>query len=160
MSWQIIHVRSRSEKRLAEYCEKQAIAYFLPLRKETKIYQRRKVTVHLPLFRGYFFASVTPDGKEILARSGYVVSFLRPPSQRDFLRQLVQIRRSLRVDPTLGAVEALRKGVRIRIKAGPFMGIEGMIEGLRARTAVRINVELIGQAVMVEIPVEYIDVLG
>jgi transcription antitermination factor NusG len=160
MSWQIIHVRSRTEKRLAEYCEKQEVAYFLPLREETKIYQRRKVTVQLPLFRGYFFASVPPEKKDVLLRAGYVVSFLYPPNERDFLRQLVRVRRSLRIDPTLGAVAALHKGLRVRIKAGPFMGTEGMIEGLKARTAVRINVDMIGQAVLVEIPVEYIEVLG
>ncbi len=160
MTWQILHVRSRTEKRLAEYCEKQGVAYFLPLREETKIYQRRKVTVMLPLFRGYVFAAVTEENKPILLQAGYVVSFLHPLNEREFMRQLVRVRRTLRIDPTLGAVKALHKGVVVRIKAGPFMGTEGLIEGMRARTAVRINVDMIGQAVLVEIPVAYIEVIG
>lgn len=46
------------------------------------------------------------------------------------------------------------------IKAGPFMGIEGVVDSLKSnRTTVRLNVEMVGQAVALEIEVAYLELL-
>jgi transcription antitermination factor NusG len=55
------------------------------------------------------------------------------------------------VDPTLGACEALKRGLRVRITGGPFMGIEGVIENLKGSAKVLLNVEMINRAVPLEV---------
>jgi len=45
MSWMVMYLKPRCEKKLAEYCRIQDMEYYLPLRMERKVYQRRKVLV-------------------------------------------------------------------------------------------------------------------
>ena len=58
--WHVLHVKPRTEKKVAEFCELRRVLPYLPLREETKIYQRRKVTVQKPAFPGYVFARSNP----------------------------------------------------------------------------------------------------
>jgi transcriptional antiterminator RfaH len=159
MSWHVLHLRSRSEKRVAELCAVRGLEYYLPLRSETKIYQRRKVTVEKPMFPGYFFVSFEPDDRVHLLQTNHVISVLVPSSEAVLVSQLDQVRLALSVDPCLGAVEALREGRRVRILGGAFMGVEGVVESARNSGTVRLNVELIGQAVAVDIDRDYVELL-
>ena len=136
---------------MGEYCEVSHLKYYLPLRTETKIYQRRKVTVEKPIFPGYFFASFDADGRLNLLKSNIVIRVLEPGNQRELLHQLAQIRKALAVDPTLGACAAFQKGRRVRILSGPFTGVEGVVSQLKGNTRVWLNVEIIGRAVAVEV---------
>ncbi len=47
----------------------------------------------------------------------------------------------------------------VRISGGPFAGVEGMIETLKGTTAVRLNVEMIGQAVKLEVAREFLELI-
>ena len=144
---------------MAEYCRVAGIECYLPLRAETKVYQRRKVTVHKPVFPGYIFASFSREQRAILLKSNNIVRFLRPENQTEFLHELAQIRAALNVDPTLGACEALRRGRRVRITGGPFLGVEGLVSAVKGATRVLLNVEMIGRAVAVEVAPEYLEIL-
>ncbi|MDP6526009.1 MAG: transcription termination/antitermination NusG family protein [Kiritimatiellia bacterium] len=157
--WHVLYLRPRREKKTAEYCELLDLPYFLPLREETKIYQRRRVTVYKTIFPGYIFAAMDEAGRVNLLKTNNVVRILVPESQRKLLHELAQIRKALSVDPTLGAAEALQKGRMVRISGGPFAGVEGMIETLKGTTAVRLNVEMIGQAVKLEVAREFLELI-
>jgi transcription antitermination factor NusG len=157
MSWHVLHLRPRSEKKTAEYCRKHGLTFFLPLREETKIYQRRKVKVQKPVFPGYLFASFDRDGRLSLLRTNNLVRILTPDSEAHLLFELDQIRRALAVDPTLGACAALKRGRHVRIIGGPFRGIEGIVSAVRQSSKVRLNVDMIGQAVAVDVDKEYLE---
>lgn len=153
MSWNVLHLRPRSEKRVAELCRVQRLPHYLPLRCATRTYQRRRVTFQTPLFPGYLFVNFDAPGRLLLLQSNHVVRVLTPPHERLLLRQLVHIRRALRADPEMASVRPLLRGTRVRIVAGPCHGIEGVVERLKGRPGrirVVLNVELIGQAVAVE----------
>jgi len=158
MSWHVLYLRPRSEKKVAELCEARDLEYYLPLRSETKIYQRRKVMVEKPMFPGYFFVSFEPEDRVHLLQTNHVISIIEPPSEEVLIHQLDQVRQALSVDPTLGTVEALRKGRHVRIRGGAFMGIEGVIASTRGgKGTVRLNVELIGQAVALDIDRDFVE---
>ena len=106
MTWHVLHVRPRCEKKLAEYCEVLRLSHYLPLRSETKIYQRRKVTVAKPVFPGYVFAAFDRDERQALLKTNNIVRILETDRQRILLHQLAQIRRALRVDPALTALSS------------------------------------------------------
>jgi transcription antitermination factor NusG len=159
MSWFVLHLRPRSEKKVAQVCEINGLEYYLPLRTETKIYQRRKVTVKKPMFPGYMFVAYEGDQKVCLLRTNHVIHILEPPSEDLLVHQLDQIKKALEVDETLGAEDAIKKGRRVIIKAGPFMGIEGVIDYTGKPGVVRLNIEMIGQAVVVEIDRDYIEIV-
>ncbi len=155
--WQVLYVRPRCEKKMAAYCVAQSIDYYLPLRNETKIYQRRKVHVEKPVFPGYVFVGHTEEQRVIMLKSNLIVRLLEVDAQKVFLHELEQIRRALQVDPTLGACAAFTEGVAVRIIDGAFRGIEGVVHAVRGETKVVLNVEMIGQAVAVEVETDYLE---
>lgn len=160
MAWYVLHLRPRCEKKVAEVCQAHGLEYYLPLREETKIYQRRKVTVRKPLFDGYLFASVSLENRIYLLRTNHIVNFLTPGSEEELLRDLQQIRLALEVDPKLEADHAFREGRRVRIRGGAFMGIEGVLQSLRGRSQVRLHVDMIGQSITLDVDrdlLEFID---
>jgi transcription antitermination factor NusG len=157
--WYVLHLRPRCEKKLGEYSRIYGVSYYLPLRRETKVYQRRKVTVEKPLFPGYFFCAFDNIGRRNLMKSDHILQVITPHSRRHLLHELAQIRRALRVDPTLSACSALATGRRVRILGGPFMGVEGLVQSLRGKNKVCLNVDMIGRAVAVEVDREYLEVI-
>lgn len=159
MDWHVLYLRPRTEKKLAEHCRLNHFSHYLPLRTETKVYQRRKVTVEKPVFPGYFFVAFDADGRVELLKTNNIVRILKPHSRRHLLHQLAQVRRALRVDPTLSTEIALQAGHRVRITSGPFMGIEGVVSTLRNRMKVCLNVEMCGRALVVEIEREFVELV-
>lgn len=155
----MLYLRPRCEKKMAEYARLRGMSHYLPLRRETKIYQRRKVTVEKPVFPGYFFVAFDAEGRLALLKTNNIVRILKPASQRLLLHQLAQIRKALRVDPSLSTCAALRTGHRVRINTGPFMGIEGVVKSLKGKTKVCLNVELVGRAVVVEVDRQYLELI-
>lgn len=151
MGWNVLHVKPRREKKVAEHCEHLNIEYYLPLRQETKVYQRRKVTVSKPVFPGYVFAAFGDEGRLSLLKTNSLVRVLQPTDESGLVHELAQVRAALAVDPTLGATAALKKGRIVRILGGPFRGIEGRIEMLKGQAMVCLNVDMIGQAIRVEV---------
>lgn len=155
--WHVSHVRPRCEKKLAEYCARHGIRIDLPLREETKVYQRRRVTVQKPVFPGYAFVFFASDEKETVLKSNVIVRLIGVENQAQLIRDLAQIREALSVDPTLDACAAFQAGRRVRIRNGPFQGLEGVVKTLRGKTKVILNVEMIGQALAVEVGVEFLE---
>lgn len=159
MSWHVLYLRPRCEKKVDEYCRAHGIESYLPLRRETKIYQRRRVTVQKPVFPGYLFASFDSDGRRRVLKSNNIVRILDTRNEDGLLHELAQIRQALAVDPTLGTCDALKEGRRVKICAGPFMGVEGLVAALKGPAKVRLNVDMIGQAVLVEVDRDYVEVV-
>lgn len=155
--WYVLHLRPRSEKKVAEHCKASSLPHYLPLRRQTRVYQRRRVTFEVPIFPGYLFASFDRDGRLAVLKSNHVVRILEPGRRRDLLHQLAQIRKALRVDPELVSCSALRRGRRVRIKGGPFMGVEGVVAEIKGVTHVVLNVDIVGQAVTVRVDRAFVE---
>lgn len=156
-TWYVLHVKPRCEKKASEYGTRHALLFELPLREETKIYQRRKVTVHKPVFPGYVFARFAPSAKTEVLKSNMIVRILAVDDQPKFERELEQIRVALSVDPTLDACAAFQAGKRVSIRSGPFQGLEGVVQVVKGRTKVVLNVEMIGRALAVEVGMEMLE---
>ena len=159
MNWRVLYLHPRCEKKMAEYCKFHKLECYLPLRRQTRIYQRRKVTFENPVFPGYLFASFDWEGRLALLKSNNIVRVLEPLDEQQLLFELDQIRKALAVDPTLVPCSSLTKGRSVRILSGPFMGIEGVVAELKGTTKVRLNVEMIGQAVAVEVDKDFLELV-
>ena len=159
MKWQVLYLRPRLEKKTAEVCRMNRIPHYLPLRTRTRTYQRRKVTTEIPVFPGYLFVSLDAPHKLTLQKTNHVLRFLEPARPCRMLRQLVQVRRALKVDPSLRPAQLLRAGTRVRIVAGPFMGIEGVVSRLASTMNVILTVDLLGQGLVVQANREQVEPL-
>jgi transcription antitermination factor NusG len=158
-NWKVLFVKPRTEKKVVEYCRLYEIPSYLPLREKTSVHQRRKVTTQLPVFPGYVFVNLDAAHRIQLLQTNLLVRILEPPKPRRMLRDLVMVRRALRINPALTATQALTRGRKARITKGAFMGIEGRVDRLLGRLKVVLNVDLIGQAIAVTVEADQIDLL-
>ena len=159
MAWYVIHVGPRTEKKVATVCDRHGLDYYLPLRESVKVYQRRKVVVSKPLFPGYLFAVLTPDTRIHILRTNHVLQIIEPEDEAQLMHELEQVRLALSVDPRLSPSCQLSRGARVRIKTGVFMGLEGRVEQIANKTCVRLNVELVGQSVGVDVDRDLVEIL-
>lgn len=131
--------------------------HYLPLRSETKVYQRRKVRVLKPVFPGYLFTMFDQERRVELLKSHHIVRIIEVHTQATFLDELEQVRRALDVDETLGACEAFTKGRQVRITSGSFQGIEGRVQKVKGGTRVILNVDMIGQGVALDVEMQELE---
>jgi transcriptional antiterminator RfaH len=157
--WKVLFVKPRTEKKVAEYCKLYGVDFYLPMRENMRVVQRRKVSVIVPLFSGYVFVRLLPSQKLQLQQTNLLVRILEPSNPRKMLRDLVMVRRALRADPSLAPAKPLTKGRLVRIISGPFAGIEGRVARLTAKMKIVLNIDMIGQATAVEIESDIVEVL-
>jgi transcription antitermination factor NusG len=149
----VLRVRARTEKKVRCLCQQYKIICHIPTYLKSKKYQRRTVTSELPLFPGYVFASLDnePNKKKLLA-SGFVSAILKVPDQRELISQLKAIKRVLNEDPNSISVAKYKVGDVVAITHGSLQGTHGVVERIDSkRSKVFLNIDIIGQAVVVEV---------
>ena len=158
-NWKVLFVKPRAEKKVSEYCALYNIPFYLPLRENTRVIQRRRVTTLLPVFPGYVFAKFSPGQRLLLLQTNLLVRILEPMQPRRMLRDLIMVRRALRADPALKPAKHLAKGQLVRIVSGPFQGVEGRVDRLSGTLKVVLNIDMIGRAVAVTAETDQVEVL-
>ncbi|MFO7936095.1 MAG: transcription termination/antitermination NusG family protein [Kiritimatiellia bacterium] len=158
-SWKVIHLKPNTEKKFIRYCKLYGIICYLPMRKSFRTCQRRRITVELPVFTGYAFVKYAEKERLTVLKSNCVCRILEPHNPRRFIRELIMVRRALRIDPTLKPTRIFEEGQMVRIKSGPFTGTEGSVKRITGRTKVILNVSAIGQALKIEVPNDALEAL-
>ncbi len=149
--WHVIHTKPRQEKALADALEKQSVLHFLPLVEHVRVYGHRRRKVELPLFSGYLFLRGSLDVTYAAIETRRVVQVLPVVEQTLLNTELKQIDLALRVQGALDLYPFIVEGSRVRVKAGPFRGMEGVVDERRQQDRIILVVQTIGQATSLEI---------
>lgn len=149
--WYVLHVKPRTEKKAFEFLKRLNVFRYLPLLKKVSKVQRRKVVRYLPLFPGYVFTRLNADERFEMVKTHLVVQTIEVQNARRMIHQLRQIAHASRFPEALREVEHYVPGDRVRIKAGPFMGIEGCVQRKGSQTSLVLELEIIGRAVEVTV---------
>lgn len=153
--WYALYTRSRFEKKLLAELSDRSVEVFLPMREILSRWKDRKKKVWFPLFPGYIFVHYidTPENRfRVLNIPGAVRfvgnhGFAEPvPDQ-----QIESVRRFLESELSLDPYPYLQVGRRVEVTAGPLKGIQGILIKKKGRFRFVIQVDLIRQAVSVEI---------
>lgn len=151
-NWYVAYTCSRHEKHLAEQCEKRGIRAFLPLYAVQRQWKQRRAEVLLPLFPSYVFIRMAlAERFRVLALPGMVslVSFkglpaVVPDTQIEALRKAV----------TLGRAEPcayLQSGKRVRVTAGPLLGLEGIVQEIKNNVYVIVSFDWMNRSVSISL---------
>ncbi|MGZ4830896.1 MAG: UpxY family transcription antiterminator, partial [Candidatus Angelobacter sp.] len=141
-SWYAVYTRTRHEKAVAEQCKQRGVIAFLPLYCVRHRWKQRFAEVLLPLFPSYIFVRIALEERvRVLNVPGIVsiVSFngspaVVPESQIDCLKRAI----------SLGRAEPhayLRSGRKVRVTAGPLIGLEGIVVEIKNRMQVIVSFE-------------------
>ena len=160
--WTPVRTKPRQEKKFIEYCEAHGIAFYLPLRKSVKRYQRRTVEFYIPMFTGYVFCSLDQDLYQKAVLSNRIVYRLQinEKNEEELIRDLcdIQMIEKLTGEADVIVRPELAPGKKIIVRSGPFKGMRGVAEKRKGKTMITINVEMLGQSVSAETDVEDIEV--
>ena len=152
-TWFALWTRSRHEHVVRQQLERKSIEAFLPTVTRWSHWRDRRKQIDWPLFPGYCFARFDPCQRlAIVACTGVVniVSFAGQPAaiptpEIEGLRQL--LRSNLAYDPC----PMIREATMVEVTHGPLKGVIGRLVRKGPRARLLLAVDLIGQAVSVEV---------
>ncbi len=160
-TWYALHVKPRTEKKVANYLREYRCFHHLPVYVKVTKVQRRKVRRELPLFPGYLFARLTPARRADMLRTNLLVRTIPIPRPRETVHQLRQIAHAVRFSPELRAVaKVFKAGDFVRVKYGPFRGITGYVRREGPEATLCLNVEILGASVEMSVPPEDLEPAG
>jgi transcription antitermination factor NusG len=158
--WMVAHAKPRQEKALAHDLERKGRSYYLPLiEKRVRRRDNRKLRKSwLPLFPGYLAIAAGKELAEELYATGRIARLLPVAEQERFVLELEQVEKVLSSDVAVELVTRIRPGQAVRVRGGPFQGMDGKV--LRKRdgsTQFVIQVLMFKQSVAVEMDESYLD---
>jgi transcriptional antiterminator RfaH len=157
--WFALYTRSRQEKALSLDLAVRRVPHFLPIRREVRYHGGRKVKVDVPLFSNYLFLRGSIEQAYLADRTHRVANIIRIPDQQKIGWELSNINLALLRDASVARYPSLVKGVRVEVRAGPFRGIQGVIENIKKANRLILQVETLGRAISFEIDASLLDVI-
>jgi transcription elongation factor/antiterminator RfaH len=158
--WYVVQTKPHQEERVIAHLSRrsQTIESFLPKIEIVRRHKGRRVKHPEPLFPNYLFVWMpltavtwnavrwTPGARGMLGDGAQPIAV--PDSLVDAIRERVEPLGFVRVGLNLAV------GVRIRVKSGPFAGLEGIFERPTSRhDRVRVLLEMLGTVTPLEIEV-------
>jgi transcriptional antiterminator NusG len=151
--WYAIQTRSRHEKLVRDQLAAKRITHWLPLWRKRSTRQDRVKYIEVPLFSSYLFGHFALHEKVAVLETCGVVRIVGvhgtavpvPEAQIAAVRTMVAHRLLYDPHPSLVA------GMRVRITRGVLMGAEGTLIAKKQQHRLVISIELIQQAVAVDI---------
>ena len=151
--WYALWTRSRHEHVVREQLKGKHIESFLPTVTRWSRWKDRKKKIDWPLFPGYCFARFNPrDRLPVLTCAGvvHIISSEGEPAaipdhEIEGIRLLVES--ELACDPC----PMIREGMIVEVMHGPLRGVVGRLTRKGAHARLVLTVDLIGQAVSVEV---------
>ncbi len=153
--WYALYTRSRFEKKMLSELTDRKVEVFLPMREILSRWKDRKKRIWIPLFSGYIFVNHidTPENRYRILNIPGAVRFVGHEGHAEPIPedQILFIRRFLESSISIDSYPYIQVGTRVEVIAGPLKGIQGILVEKRGRFRFVLQVDLIRQAVSVEI---------
>ncbi len=160
--WTPVRTKPRREKKLAEYCARNGIGFYLPLRRSVRRYNRRTFEFQVPMFSGYVFCSLdhTLQQKLVMCNAFAYKLGMNEKSEELLISELqsIMIMERASQEVEIEVRPELVAGTRIIVKNGPFRNMGGVVERRKGKTTIAINIEILGQSASTEIDVEDLEI--
>lgn len=157
--WYAIFTQPRHEKKVAQHLHCREVESYLPTLTSVRAWRnRQRKKLELPLFPGYLYARVSPNQRSRILGTPGVVTIVEgamrwgavPDQYIELLRKGLELGRVQReLLPVVGD--------RVRIKCGPFAGLEGVLSHVKSQFRVVVTIESIRQSISLEVGHEEIE---
>lgn len=155
--WFVLHTKSRQEKALAGDLERMGVPCYLPLVSKVRFHGPRQAVVDEPLFPGYLFLRGTLDQAYTADRTKRVANIINVRNQDRIDWELRNLWVALGRGATLDPYPYLQLGRRVVVRSGPFQGLQGMVEERLTWNRLILAIEMLGQAVSLQIDGSLLD---
>ena len=153
--WYALYTRSRFEKKMLRELTDRKVEVFLPMREIISRWKDRKKRIWVPLFSGYIFVNHidTPENRFRILNIPGAVRFVGNEGHAEPIpeEQILYVRKFLEASISIDPYPYMQVGTRVEVIAGPLKGIHGILVEKRGKFRFVLQVDLIRQAVSVEI---------
>ncbi len=162
MKWFAVYTNPRAEKKVNTEFVSKGIESYLPLQRTLKLWSDRKKWVEEPLFKSYIFVHI-PENQyfDVLSTPGVVryVTFEGkavpiPEKQIEAIRYFLSSE-----DAPVEWTDQFSPGQSVEVMKGPLRGLRGELIEISGKHRVRVEVEAIGQSLLVTIPLSHLRIL-
>lgn len=160
--WYAACTCARHEKRVAEQLRGRLVELFLPLYEAIHRWKNGRARVTLPLFPGYLFVRIAlKDRLKVIEVPGlaHLVGFNGQPAPLPEA-EIAALRERL-TNPACAEPHAyLTVGRRVRVKAGPLAGLEGILVRKKQKYRIVLSVDLIMRSIAAEVDIADVEPAG
>ena len=154
--WFALYTKPRSEFKAAEQIKSIDVEYYLPSVIRVRQWSDRKKKIIEPLLKGYIFIFAN-EKERILSLEQY--SVVRCISERgqparipDW--QIENLKKMLANQSEFYVKEGLVRGVKVKIKEGPFEGVVGTFQEIDNEKTIAVSIDLLNRSVIAHLPRE------
>jgi len=158
--WNVLHVISNHEKRIAQHLVVRSVEHYLPLYTERVKWTDRTVVAERPLFSGYVFVRFSAQTRlPVISTPGVLRVLGDGESDMVSCTELDKIRAGLASGLLLRPHPTVNVGTRVRVRDGAFAGAEGVVIELRHPCRVIITLAAIRQSFSLDVKLNDLEVL-
>ena len=158
--WYPVTTRSRSEKKAYDELLRKNLTAYLPVRRTLKQWSDRKKWVEEPLLKSYIFVYISArEHAEVLMTQG-IARFIYFSGQISSIpdQQIENLKLLLSSGEDLNVLEQdFKAGEKVRIKAGPFMGIVAELVSLQSKQRIILRLQNMGYAIEINTSMGYVE---
>ena len=151
--WFAVWTRSRHEKHVRDQLAERQVEVFLPTITKWSRWKDRKKKIDWPLFPGYCFAHFNAADRLPVLKCDGVVTIVgaegHPSPIPDY--EIEGIRTLIASELSFDPCPLIKEGMLVEVKGGPLRGVVGRLIRKGAHARLVLSVDLIGQAVSVEV---------
>jgi transcription termination/antitermination protein NusG len=157
--WYAIYTRHQHEKTVADNLTKNGIEVFLPTYGVVRQWKDRKKHLQLPLFPSYLFLHGGLERRVKILSTPGVYSFVSVGGQPAAIleTEIEAIRRAVTSGLAAEPFPFLQCGDRVRVKAGPLSGIEGILIRKKSSFRLILSAELLQKSIAVEVDAFHVE---
>lgn len=153
LKWYALYTNGRHEKKVAQLLTSRHFNCYLPMYRSVRRWQDRRKEIDLPLFPGYVFVHIALRSRlQALTVPGVVriVTFDGKPApvadcEIQALRQGLSCASDVKPHPYL------KVGKRVRVRSGPFAGMQGILVRRKHAYRLVLSLDLIMRSLSVEV---------
>ena len=149
--WWVLYTKARQEKAVSRDLLGYQIPFYLPLVQKTSVSRGRNITSHIPVFSGYVFLYGTEEERVWSLKTNRISRILTIDDPDRFVRDLCQLRQLIATNAPLTVESRLVVGNRVRVRHGPFAGLEGTVLMRRGKARLLVAINFLQQGASVEV---------
>ncbi len=158
-SWYAVRTKAKHEGVGARFAEARGVEIYLPVYLARRQWSDRVKVIEQPLFSGYFFARVDREERvKVLEAPGVVgvVGFGGEPAPIPEI-EIENVRRLMKSGLPASPCPYVKVGDKVRIRSGPLVGMEGILQKIKNRWRFILTVDLLQKGVAVEVDSETVE---
>lgn len=154
--WFALYTKPRGEFKAAKQLESVGIEFYLPSITRISQWSDRKKKISEPLLRGYIFIFSNEKERILALEQASVVRCIsergRPAKIPEW--QIDNLKRMLQTQADFIIKQGLARGIKVKIKEGPFQGVIGVVQEAEIGKSIVVSIDLLNRSVIAHLPKE------